>query len=44
MKLLHENDGFNTYFRLLALEDVNIVYENTNFVNYVDQFYLKTVY
>ena len=31
----------NTYFRLLALEDVKITYENNDFVNYVDQFCLK---
>jgi hypothetical protein len=43
-ELLHEHDGFNMYFRLLALEDVKITYENNDFVNYVDQFYLKTLY
>jgi hypothetical protein len=32
------------YFRLLALEDVKITYENNDFVNYADQFYLKTLY
>jgi len=32
------------YFRLLALEDVNITYENNDFVNCADQFYLKTLY
>ena len=32
------------YFRLLALEDVKIAYENNNFVNCADQFYLKTLY
>jgi hypothetical protein len=26
------------------LEDVNITYENNDFVNYADQFYLKTLY
>ena len=32
------------YFRLLALEDVKITYENNDFVNCADQFYLKTLY
>ena len=29
------------YFRLLALEDVKITYENNNFVNCADQLCLK---
>jgi hypothetical protein len=33
IELLHDNDGFNMYFRLIALEDVNITYENNDFVN-----------
>ena len=44
IELLHDNDGFNMYFRLIALEDVKITYENNDVVNCADQFYLKTLY